>query len=146
LDAGLNCVTCHTLPTGAGVDGRFVGLQFQLIPPGPNGEHHLMMVSVDGSTNISIKVPQLRTEYEKTGFDLTQLRNTAGFGVLHDGSVDSIERFISEPVFSVTSDQMVANLLAFVLSLAGSDLPVGSPNNPLELPGPSSKDSHAAVG
>ncbi len=146
LDGGLNCVTCHTLPTGAGTDMRLVGATFQPIPPGPNGERHLMMTNQDGSTNISIKVPQLRNEYEKTGFDLTQLRNTAGFGVLHDGSVDSIARFISEPAFSVTSNQQIANLVALMLALSGSELPAGSVNNPLEPPGPLSKDTHAAVG
>ncbi|MCC6360266.1 MAG: hypothetical protein IT450_16095 [Phycisphaerales bacterium] len=146
LDGGLNCVTCHTLPTGAGPDMRFVGTAYQPIPPGPNGERHISLVSIDGSTNVTIKVPQLRNEYEKTGFDLTQLRNTAGFGVLHDGSVDSITRFIAEPAFNVTSNQQVANLVAFMLAFSGSQLPQGSVNNPLEPPGVASQDTHAAVG
>ena len=107
---GVNCVTCHTLPTGMGTNTALVGPTFQNIPPGPNGEVHLALVSVDGSTNISIKVPHLRNQYEKVGFELTQLRNTSGFGLLHDGSVDSIARFLNEPVFSVTSDQMTADL------------------------------------
>jgi DNA-binding beta-propeller fold protein YncE len=146
LDGGLNCVTCHTLPTGAGTDMQFVGSAFQPIPPGPNGERHLMMTNRDGSTNISIKVPQLRNDYEKVGFDLTQLRNAAGFGVLHDGSVDSLARFIAEPAFSVTSNQQIANLVALMLAISGSDLPMGNVNNPLEPPGPLARDSHAAVG
>jgi hypothetical protein len=125
---------------------QLVGVVFQPIPPGPNGERHLMITNQDGSTNISIKVPQLRNDYEKVGFELTQLRNTAGFGVLHDGSVDSLARFVAEPVFSVTSNQQIANLIAFMLSLTGSELPQGNPNNPLEPPGPPSKDAHAAVG
>jgi hypothetical protein len=66
--------------------------------------------------------------------------------VLHDGSVDSIERFVSEPVFNVTSDQMVADLTAFMLAFSGSDLPAGSTTNPFEPPGPPSRDTHAAVG
>jgi hypothetical protein len=41
---------------------------------------------------------------------------------------------------------MVANLVAFLLAMSGSELPLGSPTNPLQLPGPSSRDSHAAVG
>jgi YVTN family beta-propeller protein len=147
LDAGvLRCVTCHTLPTGSGTDWRLSGFTLQPFPVGPNGEHHRMLVSQDGSTNITIKVPQLRNEYRKVGFNLTQLVNTAGFGVLHDGSVDSLERFVSEPVFQVTSDQMVADLTALLLSFAGSDLPQGSPSNPLEPPGGASKDSSASVG
>ncbi len=143
---GVNCVTCHTLPTGMGMNGFFRGLQFIELPPGPNGEEHHGAVSVDGSTNISIKIPQTRNMHEKAGFNATQLRNTAGFGYLHDGSVDSIERFIGEPVFSLDNVQELADLTAFMLSFSGSELPQGSPTNPLEPPGPLSKDAHAAVG
>ncbi|MBI5865185.1 MAG: hypothetical protein HZB38_11885, partial [Planctomycetes bacterium] len=146
LDGGLNCVTCHTLPTGAGTDCRFSGATYQPIAPGPNGERHLAVSNADGSTNVSIKIPQLRNEYEKVGFELTQLRNLAGFGVLHDGSIDSLSRFVAEPVFSVTSDQQIANLVAFLLAFSGSDLPMGSPSTLLEPPGPLSRDTHAAVG
>ncbi|MCA8959253.1 MAG: hypothetical protein KDC38_02020 [Planctomycetes bacterium] len=146
LDGIFQCVTCHTLPTGAGSNYEIVGFGIQPVPEGPNGEKHLMVVSVDGSTNVTIKVPQLRNIHEKTGFDTTQLANTAGFGYLHDGSVDSIERFLSEPAFSVVSDQQVANLTAFMLAFAGSDLPMGSPSTPLEPPGVASQDTHAAVG
>jgi DNA-binding beta-propeller fold protein YncE len=145
LDA-VECVSCHTLPSGVGSNYTLSGLQFVPIPAGPNGELHHSIVSVDGSTNVSIKVPQLRNLYDKVGFETTQVSNLAGFGFLHDGSVDSIARFVSEPVFSVGSDQQVADLVAFMLSFAGSELPLGSPTNPTELPGPSSKDSHAAVG
>jgi YVTN family beta-propeller protein len=147
LDAGLlSCVTCHTLPTGAGADYRFQGGSYAPFPVGPNGEHHRALVSQDGSTNISIKIPQLRNEYKKTGFNATQVINRVGFGVLHDGSVDSLERFVSEPVFNVTSDQMVANLTAFLVSFAGSDLPQGSTTTLTEPPGGISHDTHAAVG
>lgn len=104
------------------------------------------MVSVDGSTNVTIKIPQLRTLYKKTGFNTTQLDNTSGFGLLHDGSVDSIERFVTEPVFSLVSNQETADMTAFMLAFAGSDLPQGSSTNPFEPPGPPSKDTHAAVG
>ncbi|MCC6320465.1 MAG: hypothetical protein IT438_03395 [Phycisphaerales bacterium] len=143
------CVTCHTLPTGAGTDMRASGLTappYVAIPIGPNGEHHLSLVSVDGVTNVTMKTPHLRNLFEKRGFNLTQTRNTAGFGVLHDGSVDSIERFVNEPVFTVNSDLMTANLVAFMLSFSGSDLPAGSVGNLLEPPGPPSRDSHAATG
>jgi len=140
---GVNCVTCHTLPTGMGTNTALVGVSFQNIPQGPNGEMHLGLVSLDGSTNLSIKVPQLRNQYEKVGFQFTQLRNTAGFGVLHDGSVDSIESFLNEPVFSVSSDQMTADLVALMLAFGGSDYP---PRTALEPPGVAGGDTHAAVG
>jgi YVTN family beta-propeller protein len=142
----LACVSCHTLPTGAGPDYRLVGATYQPFPVGPNGEHHRALVSADGTTNISTKIPQLRNVYEKTGFNALRQRNTSGFGVLHDGSVDTIERFIAEPVFTVTSDQEIANLTAFMLAISGSDLPQGSPNSIFEPPGGSSKDTRAAVG
>ncbi|MGH7244837.1 MAG: beta-propeller fold lactonase family protein [Phycisphaerales bacterium] len=148
LDNGaLACVSCHTLPTGMGPDSTFVVNKFVPIAPGAQGQHHLGLVSTDGSTNVTMKVPQTRNEYKKTGFNTTQLDNTAGFGVLHDGSVDSIERFVAEPVFRVNSDQEIADLTALMLAFSGSDLPLPlTTNNPLEAPGPASKDSHAAVG
>lgn len=143
---GVECVSCHTLPTGMGSNFALQGTQFVPLPPGPEGGLHHATVSVDGSTNVTMKIPHLRNLYEKVGFDTTQLANVAGFGLLHDGSVDSIARFISEPLFSVVSDQDVANIVAFMLAFSGSDLPMGSPQTPLELPGPFSKDAHAAVG
>ena len=142
----IDCVTCHTLPTGAGTDYQLVGATYQPIPPGPNGERHLALVSQDGSTNVSMKISQLRNLYEKVGFEMTQLSNRRGFGFLHDGSVDSIARFVNEPVFTLISDQDTANMVAFMLAFSGSNLPMGSPTNLIEPPGPLSKDTHAAVG
>jgi len=146
LDQGLECVSCHTLPSGLGSNLRLTGFTFTPFPVGPNGERHHAVVSVDGSTNVSIKVPQLRNLFDKVGFETTQTSNLAGFGFLHDGSVDSLARFVSEPVFEVASDQEIADLVAFMLSFSGSNLPMGSTTNPFELVGPTSRDTHAAVG
>ncbi|MCC6661916.1 MAG: hypothetical protein IT437_13635 [Phycisphaerales bacterium] len=147
IDGGaFACVTCHTLPTGEGPDSKFQAGVFVPLPIGPQGQSHLALVSVDGSTNISMKIPQLRNMYKKTGFNAMVQSNTAGFGFLHDGSVDSIERFVSEPAFNPVSDQEVANLTAFMLAFAGGDLPAGSPTNPLNPPGPPGKDTRASVG
>jgi hypothetical protein len=141
------CVTCHTMPVGIGPDYVAQGAVFVPFPPGPNGERHHALVSVDGVTNRTMKIPQLRNMHEKTGFDTTQQMNLAGFGFLHDGSVDSLARFIAEPVFTVQSDQDIADLVAFMLAFAGSDLPQGSTSVfAAEPPGTASKDSHAAVG
>ena len=143
---GVACVTCHTLPTGMGPDAVFQGGQWTPLPPGPAGEHHLALVSSDGSTNVSIKIPQLRNLYERTGFEASQAQSRTGFGLLHDGSVDSIARFVAEPVFAVQSLQDIADLTAFMMAFSGSDLPAGSPTDVLEPPGVASRDSHAAVG
>ncbi len=143
---GVQCVSCHTLPTGAGANGFFDGFGFNEIPPGPFGESHLAVVSSDGSTNVTMKIAQLRNQGQKVGFNTTQTMNTRGFGYLHDGSVDSIERFLAEPVFSTADVQQLANLVAFMLAFSGSDLPEGSPFNLFEPPGVASQDTHAAVG
>ena len=142
---GAECVTCHTLQTGMGTNFELQGVNFVPIPAGPNGELHHAVVSVDGSTNISIKIPQLRNMYEKGGFNMMTTQNTAGFGFLHDGSVDSIERFVAEPVFSFNSDQEIADMVAFMLAFSGSDLPTSS-GGLFDPPGGPSKDAHAAVG
>lgn len=147
LDGGeFACATCHALPTGTGTDSVLASGVFQPLPPGPRGERHHLLVARDGATHRTLKVPQLRTLAHKTGFDLTQTFNTAGFGVLHDGSMDTPERFVAEPAFDVASDQDVADLMAFLLCLPGSDLPAGSAVAPLEPPGTASRDTHAAVG
>jgi YVTN family beta-propeller protein len=147
LDGGaLACATCHTMPTGMGTNYRLQGGTYVPIAPGPDGELHHALVSVDGNTQTSIKVPQLRNEYEKTGFNALLNLNTAGFGVLHDGSVDTLERFVSEPAFDPNSDQDIADLVAFLLSFSGSDLPTGAPGTLFEPPGTDSQDAHAAVG
>lgn len=147
LDANaFACVTCHTLPTGAGPDVTNVNGTFVPIPPGPNGERHLGLVANDGQTNISMKIPHLRNAYKKTGFDMTALESNAGFGYVHDGAIDSLERFVSVPLFTVQSDQEVADLVAFMLAIGGSELPEGQPPLSFEPPGPPSFDTHAAVG
>ncbi len=148
LDANaLACVTCHTMPTGLGPDMEAIGFTFTQIPPGPEGGRHHALVSQDGATNVSLKIPQLRNLYDKTGFLLTQPQSNAGFGFVRDGSVDTIARFINEPVFSLVSDQDTADMTAFMLSFSGSDLPQGSTNLlNLEPPGSASQDAHAAVG
>jgi YVTN family beta-propeller protein len=147
LDAGtIACSSCHNLPTGMGTDTTFslATLTFNPIAAGPKGERHHMLVSQDGSTNVTIKVPQLRNLYDKVGFDTAFTSNLSGFGFLHDGSVDTLATFIAEPVFNPTSDQQLADLVALMLCFAGGDLPYGG--QLLEPPATASKDTHAGVG
>src|SRR4029450_11300180 len=74
-----------------------------------------------------------------------QVTSRAGFGFLHNGSIDSLSRFVSEPGFQLVSLQEVSDLIAFLLSFSGSDLPAQA-GHPLEPAGPTSQDTHAAVG
>ncbi|MFL5349540.1 MAG: beta-propeller fold lactonase family protein [Hyalangium sp.] len=145
---GVACSSCHTLPTGLGTDMTWdVGLaRFVPLPRGPHGENHVGLVTTDQTTNVVIKIPQLRNLYKKVGADITQPTSLAGFGFIHDGSVDSIERFLTNPAFHPADDQEIADLVAFLLSFSGSDLPAGSVTNIFNAPGPLSQDTHAAVG
>lgn len=150
LDPPFQCSSCHSLPTGMAANGPlFLGavpfpIGGRVVPTGPMGENHLGIVSTDGSSNVSMKVSHLRNQHEKVGFELSQLENAAGFGFLHDGSVDSIARFLSANVFQVRSDRDVADLVALMMAFSGSEF--GNLAPPPGAPVPLSKDTHAAVG
>lgn len=158
LDSQFQCVTCHSLPTGAGsVDlAVFNGLSLEFdyvdIAPGPLGERHMALFPQDGTGNTdgvtgspnqgSFTIPQLRNQLDKHGFNV-KLANasTLGFGVLHDGSIDDLDTFLGSNAFDVDNDQDVADLIAFVLCINGdgfgdlAGLP-GAPNffSPPALP------------
>lgn len=149
LDDVFQCNSCHTLPTGMSSNGPLqlsgsIPAGGSVFPTGPLGENHLGIVSVDGLDQRSFKTPQLRTLYDRVGMRLTQRESLAGFGYLHDGSIDSIERFVTEPAFSLQNDQEVADMVALLLAFAGSDFPTQNPDNPGQIP--TGQDTHAAVG
>lgn len=150
LDSAFRCASCHTLPTGMAVNGSVLAsiLNFPLgngsMPMGPEGENHLGIVSTDGFTNVSMKVPQTRNMHEKVGAEFSQRESLSGFGFAHDGSVGSMADFFSANLFSVTSDQDVADLVALNMAFAGSDFPISNPA--LSAPAPTSLDAHAGVG
>jgi YVTN family beta-propeller protein len=148
------CRMCHTFPLGSGADVRFVGDVdkfplgegvFEPMPVGEEGEHYLMTSTLSfAGEDRTFKVPQLRALYKRVGFERTQMRSLSGFGFFHDGG-ESLESFVSR-FKNMTSDQQVANFIAFLMSFSGSDLPEGSLENLLEPPGPASQDTHASVG
>ncbi|XXF77617.1 hypothetical protein P2318_31875 [Myxococcaceae bacterium GXIMD 01537] len=146
VGGALACATCHTLPTGMAPNASWDGTQYVELPTGPNGERHHGLVGTDGSTNITFKVPQFRNLYEKVGLELSQPVNLAGFGFDHNGAIDSLARFITAPTFDPASEQEVADLIAFLLSFAGGDLPRGNANDLMEPAGPTGQDTHAGVG
>ncbi len=98
IDGGVvTCVQCHTLPTGT------------------NGQ--LTSANLLQQTQ-SIKIPQLRNMYEKTGFLKTSQTNTRGFGFIHDGSTDTLFNFLLSPVFQfppgATGTQQRRDIEAFL--------------------------------
>jgi DNA-binding beta-propeller fold protein YncE len=139
------CVLCHALPTGLGPDMQFKGNHWEQIPPGANSDHHLALVEIPRSDNLPLKIPQLRNLFDKTGMDLIHTNSRAGFGFSHDGSVDSLARFVQDS-FQLTNDQQTADLVAFLFSLSGSGLPTGSLTDPHNAPGVASQDTPAATG
>jgi hypothetical protein len=139
------CIHCHTLPTGVGPDLLWTGLEWEAIEPGPNGERHASLIQLNRSRQLPFKIVQLRNLGDKMGMDTRQTRSLAGFGFLHDGSVDSLVRFLQDG-FDLRDDQETANLVAFLLALSGSDLPTAPLNDPERPPGLAAKDVHAAVG
>jgi hypothetical protein len=149
LDSIFQCSHCHTLPTGMAGNGPLQTSIFgitgggSVMAAGALGENHLGVVSVDGSSNVSIKVPHLRNMYDKVGFELLQSESLLGFGFLHDGTVDSLSRFLSAPAFRVGSDRDVADLVALMMAFSGSDFP-SLPDGGAQIP--DSQDLPAATG
>jgi YVTN family beta-propeller protein len=75
IDGGaITCVTCHTMPMG--------------------GANTFLISSSFLQISQSMKVPQLRNLYEKTGFSKTSTTNNRGFGFTHDGSDESLFEFL----------------------------------------------------
>src|SRR6185369_13786601 len=95
---------------------------------------------------LPFKVAQLRSLPEKVGFNLNG-PSLAGFGFLHDGRVDSLTRFLQDG-FGFLDDQQTANLIAFLISFSGSDLPLAATStDPNIAPGTAlSQDVPAALG
>jgi YVTN family beta-propeller protein len=157
FDNPFRCVDCHTLPIGAGSThfmNKFslpLDSNFTEVPLSTLGNVHQVIVSNDGTGQTHIKVPQLRNQLDKEGFFLDQgLVSRAGFGLVHDGAVDGLARFLSEPAFQLDTDQRLADMMAFNLAIAGADFPLllslaGAPTSAIP---PAAEDStaHAAVG
>ncbi|MDX2165767.1 MAG: YncE family protein [Deltaproteobacteria bacterium] len=88
-DALFNCNGCHTLDANAGFFGSDGATTFE------------------GETQM-FKVPHLRNVYQKVGmFGSPGVANAGpqirGFGILHDGSVDTVFNFLGASVFSLTN-------------------------------------------
>ena len=90
-DVVFNCNGCHTTNRGAGFFGT----------DGFN--------TFEGETQ-PFKVPHLRNVYQKIGMfgrpsDAPRGPQIRGFGFLHDGSIDTIRRFLGASVFTLTNQE-----------------------------------------
>lgn len=145
LQGTTGCIHCHTLPAGLGTDLRWTGAQWIPMAGGPNGERHAAFAAIERSSMLPFKIQSLRNLYDKLGMDFLSTSNRSGFGFFHDGSVDTLTRFIQDG-FDFRNDQETADMVAFLLSFTGSDLLAGSNFDPDRPPGLPSGDTHAAVG
>ena len=107
----VQCVTCHTLPTGANTSIISGNLLAE-----PQG----------------MKVPHLRNMLEKTGYDsMTSATNARGFGFTHDGATPTLFDFFKLSVFNFAAgaagDQQRRDVAAFMLSFdTGTHASVGA--------------------
>jgi YVTN family beta-propeller protein len=126
------CNTCHTLPTGLGLDAfQAPSSTLTNIPVGPNGGHHFpLAVRLEGS--LFSKVAQFRNLADRVGMDGTRQASRAGFGFGHDGSIDSLTRFLIG--VRIVQDQDIADLIAMLLSVSGSEIAPSTPSFPVGLP------------
>jgi DNA-binding beta-propeller fold protein YncE len=117
-DSVQNCNGCHTLNVAAGFFGTDGFSSFE------NETQHM-------------KIAHLRNAYQKVGMfgfpaapfispgdnghKGDQIR---GFGFLHDGSIDTVFRFLSATVFNTINDTQQRNLEAFALAFDSNLAPV----------------------
>ncbi|NIM01832.1 MAG: hypothetical protein GTO30_01310, partial [Acidobacteria bacterium] len=102
-DAGQPCLACHTHPFGAG-GGKLGG-----VPPAEptsSDASALFNGDADQSPHSDLKIPHLRNMYDKIGpvlpDPLGAVTDTkSGFGLIHDGSVPDMFRFLSNSVFTL---------------------------------------------
>jgi DNA-binding beta-propeller fold protein YncE len=96
--AGLTCTSCHTGP------------------PGP-GSNRLIIPAAALQESQDFKVPELREMYQKMRFSNAAGTNTIlGFGITHDGTDPTLQKFLSRPVFvNILNNTVIKdNLAAFV--------------------------------
>ena len=116
-DGVRTCNGCHVLERAAGFFGTDGDSSFDREPQ-------------------SFKIPHLRNAYQKVGMfgmpSVPTMRATdgafmgeqvRGFGFLHDGSIDTIERFLSTTVFSLSSQQ-ASDVEAFVFAFDSNLAPI----------------------
>jgi YVTN family beta-propeller protein len=100
LDGGLvSCNVCHNSTPG-----------FQ------SGTNNLIIPGLLLQESQDFKVPQLRGVYQKTGMLQASGAQISGFGLIHDGSVDTLLDFLRLPVFRFKSDDDRRDVAAFVMA------------------------------
>ncbi len=111
-DAGQPCLACHTHPFGAG--GGKLGGVTPTEPTSPMASA-LFNGDADQSPHSDLEIPHLRNMYDKIGPVLPDpmgpvTETKSGFGLIHDGSVPDMFRFLSNSVFTLPDDNQAREL------------------------------------
>src|SRR5262249_32980636 len=103
-DIAFNCIGCHALDPANGFFGTDGFSTFE------------------GETQ-EFKIPHLSNVYQKVGMFGNSGNQVRGFGVLHDGSVATVNNFLGAGVFDLSSTEQ-RNLEAFVLAYPTTFAPI----------------------
>ncbi len=107
---GRDCLSCHQGSSSSG------GYDAPELPPAVS--------ELPSLTQSEFKPSQLRNLHEKIGFDAGSTNSLSGFGYLHDGSIDTLTRYLSQPQFEETASlQDVADTIAFLYFKNGANVP-----------------------
>lgn len=91
---------------------------------GPTGENGIVFSAEALSDTQDFVVPQIRNIYEKLRFDTSASENVRGFGLLHDGTIDGLDRFLTLEGFTFSNQTDIDDVAAFVLAFE-SEIPAG---------------------
>lgn len=109
---GRNCADCHQSGGTSGGGGYST-------PP-----NQPAVTQLTSLTQAEFKPSQLRNLHEKIGFDAGSQQSLSGFGYLHDGTIDTLSRYLSQPQFEESaSPQDLADTIAFLLVRHGAEVP-----------------------
>lgn len=104
----------NTIPFDAGV---FTCNQCHAANPGfGTGTNGALIPGIALQESQDFKVPQLRGEYQKTGFTRAAGEQLTGYGFIHDGSTDTLLNFLHAPVFFFQNENQQRDVEQFVLA------------------------------
>jgi hypothetical protein len=114
--SGRDCSSCHGGETSSGGGGYSgISMPSNLTPA---------VTELPSLTQSDFKPSQLRNLHEKVGFDAGSTASLSGFGYLHDRTINTLTRYLTQPQSEETaSPQDVADTIAFLYTKNGANVP-----------------------
>ncbi|MCU1268033.1 MAG: hypothetical protein JWM21_4351 [Acidobacteria bacterium] len=114
---GPNAVRGAQLFTNNPLDGNvFTCNQCHVAIPFGTGTNGALVPAFAIAESQDMKVPQLRGEYQKTGFFRAPGEQVTGYGFIHDGSTDTLFSFLHASPFIFQNDNQRRDIEQFVLA------------------------------